>query len=378
MLTIGVEEEYVLIDPATGVPVARAADVQAAAGRQRALTAGEVQRELSQAQIEVATPVCHTLDEVGGHLLRLRHCLAQAARGCGCRLAATGSVPFTDRLGVPVTPSPRYLRLRRAAPALVDEQLINGMHVHVGVPDRPTGVRVMNGLRPWLPVLTALAANSPLWHGRDTGFASWRTVVNNRWPASGPPPEFAGAADYDRRIHALVDRGLIADTGQLYWQVRLSERYPTVEVRAMDVQLTVDEAVLLAGLVRGLCARAVTAAQRPFPEPEDSGSGAAEPSGPPEHLQPEHLQAAVWHAARHGTTGVLHAPLTGRPAPARQVAAALLARVDEALAATGDRDRAAFLLERLHRDGNGAVRQRRALRRGGRAALIALIVDETA
>ncbi|MFH9355070.1 glutamate--cysteine ligase [Kitasatospora sp. NPDC017646] len=359
MLTIGVEEEYVLIDPASGVPVARAAQVQTAAKRQRALTEGEVQRELSQAQIEVATPVCRSLDEVGGHLLRLRHCLALAARACGCRLAATGSVPFTDRLHVPVTRTPRYLRLRRAARALVDEQLINGMHVHVGIPDREAGVRVLNGLRPWLPVLTAVAANSPLWHGRDTGFASWRTVVFDRWPVSGPPPAFADAADYDRRIRALVERGLIEDTGQLYWHARLSERYPTVEVRAMDVQLTVDEAVLVAGLVRGLCAAALTGTEPPPPEPE-------------------FVRAAGWYAARHGTTGLLHDPLTGRPIPAPQVMAALLARVDEALTAAGDRNRAAWLLGRLPQDGNGAVRQRRALRRGGRAALIGLIVDETA
>ncbi|MER6301712.1 glutamate--cysteine ligase [Kitasatospora sp. NPDC001539] len=359
MLTIGVEEEYVLIDPASGVPVARAADVQAAANRQRALTEGEVQRELSQAQIEVATPVCRSLDEVGGHLLRLRHSLAQAARACGCRLAATGSVPFTDRLRVPVTRTPRYLRLRRAAPALVDEQLINGMHVHVGVPDREAGVRVLNGLRPWLPVLTAVAANSPFWHGGDTGFASWRTVVFDRWPVSGPPPEFADAADYDRRINTLVERGLIADTGQIYWQARLSERYPTVEVRAMDVQLTVDEAVLVAGLVRALCASTLGGAETP-------------PS------EPEFIRAAGWYAARHGTTGVLHDPVTGRPVPARQATGSLVARVDEALAATGDRDRAACLLGRLHRDGNGAVRQRRALRREGRASVIGLIVDETA
>ncbi|MFD8705512.1 glutamate--cysteine ligase [Kitasatospora sp. NPDC059648] len=359
MLTIGVEEEYVLIDPVGGVPVARAAAVQAAADGQRALTSGEVQRELSQAQIEVATPVCRSLDEVGGHLLRLRHSLALAARASGCRLAATGSVPFTDRLHVPVTPTPRYRRLRRTARALVDEQLINGMHVHVGVPDREAGVRVLNWLRPWLPVLTAVAANSPFWHGRDTGFASWRTVVFDRWPVSGPPPAFAGAADYDRRIRALVERGLIEDTGQLYWQARLSERYPTVEVRAMDVQLTVDEAVVVAGLVRGLCATALTGARTPPPDPE-------------------FVRATGWYAARYGTTGLLHDPRTGSPVPAAQAVAALLAQVEEALSAVGDLDRAAWLLGRLHQDGNGAIRQRRALRRGGRASLVGLIVDETA
>ncbi|AUY53730.1 glutamate--cysteine ligase [Streptomyces sp. CB01881] len=359
MLTIGVEEEYLLIDSVTGMPVTRAARVRSAAGLQPALGDDEVQRELSQAQLEVATPVCRTLDEVGGHLLRLRHTLAQAAEDCGCRLAATGSAPFTDRLAVPITPTPRYRRMRRQAAAVADEQLINGMHVHVGVPDRDAGVTVLDALRPWLPLLIALSANSPLWQGRDTGFASWRTVVFDRWPVSGLPPHFAGAADYDRRTRRLLAAGLIDDTGQVYWQARLSERYPTIEVRAMDVQLRVDEAVLIAGLVRAL---AVHALDHP---PVDEGD------------PPEFLGAAAWHAARHGTTGRLYDPLTGRIAPAREVTDGLLAHLEAPLRGSGDHRLAVRLLERLHGEGNGAVRQRRELRRRGRNGLIGMIRGET-
>ncbi|GAA2780888.1 glutamate--cysteine ligase [Kitasatospora paracochleata] len=358
MLTIGVEEEYLLIDPATGVPVTRAARVQAAAGFQPAPGDEEVQREISQAQLEVATPVCHSLDEVGGHLLRLRHTLAQAAEACGCRLAATGSAPFTDRLPVPVTPTPRFRRMRRQAAVLADEQLIDGMHVHVGVPDRGAGVAVLDGLRPWLPVLTALSADSPLWRGRDTGFASWRTVVFDRWPVAGLPPHFADAADYDRRVRRLVETGLIDDSGQVYWHARLSERYPTVEVRAMDVQLRVDEAVLLVGPVRALATR--TLEQPPSAE------------GDP----PEFLRATAWHAARHGAAGRLHDPLTGRLRSAREVTDGLLTHLDAPLRATGDDRSTARLLERLHTEGNGAVRQRREVRRRGRSGLIGLITGE--
>ncbi|MCG6494272.1 glutamate--cysteine ligase [Kitasatospora sp. A2-31] len=358
MLTIGVEEEYLLIDPVTGVPVTRAARVQAAAGLQPALAGDEVQRELSQAQLEVATPVCHTLDEVGGHLLRLRHTLAQAAESCGTRLAATGSAPFTDRLTIPLTPTPRYRRMRRQAGALADEQLTNGMHVHVGVPDRDAGITVLDALRPWLPVLTALAANSPLWRGRDTGFASWRTVVFNRWPVAGPPPYFADAEDYDRRIRRLVDTGLVDDTGQLYWHARLSERYPTVEIRAMDVQLRVDEAVLLTGLVRALAEHAL-----------------AHPPGEPD--PPEYLRAIAWHAARRGATGLLYDPLADRIRSAREVTDGLMTLLKGPLHETGDQQRAVRLLDQLHRDGNGAARQRRELQRGGRTGLIDMIASET-
>ncbi|MFE9428659.1 glutamate--cysteine ligase [Kitasatospora sp. NPDC006697] len=359
MITLGVEEEYLLIDRATGLPVARAAAVRRAAERRDALTDGEVQRELLQAQLEIATPVCRSLDEIGGHLLRMRHALDAAAREEGCRLAACGGAPFNRRLPIPVTPSARYRAMRAHAPRLTDEQLIAGMHVHVGVPDRPAGVAVLNRLRPWLPLLVALAANSPLWQGVDTGFASWRTLVFGRWPVSGVPPAFADAADYRHRVDALVADGLVADTGQVYWHIRLSEHYPTVEVRAMDVQLRADEAVMLAGIVRALAARALADEREHRPCPG---------------IRPETLSAAVWHAARHGAATVFD-PLTGALVPAADAAAALLTVIDEDL--EGDRRHIVPVLKRLLREGNGAARQRRTLRNGGKARLLRMITDET-
>jgi len=216
MITIGVEEEYLLLDPVSGLPVSRAEKVRAVAGVQPALSADEVHPELLQVQVEVATPVCESLEEVGGHLLRMRHALGAAAEEAGCRLVACAAAPFAPTTPAPITDTPRYRALYTGAPRLVDEQLICGMHVHVAIPGRAAGVAVLNRLRPWLPVLVAMSANSPLWGGTDTGFASWRTVVFGRWPVSGPPPLFAGADDYDRRIQALLDTGVIRDTGQLF------------------------------------------------------------------------------------------------------------------------------------------------------------------
>ncbi|MFF7454673.1 glutamate--cysteine ligase [Kitasatospora sp. NPDC008115] len=359
MITLGVEEEYLLLDSATGLPVARAAAVRRAAGLHDALAEGEVQRELLQAQLEIATPVCHSLDEVGGHLLRMRHSLDAAAREAGCLLAACGGAPFNWRLPVPVTPTDRYRAMHAHAPRLTDEQLIAGMHVHVGVPDRQTGVVVLNRLRPWLPLLVALAANSPMWQGVDTGFASWRTLVFGRWPVSGAPPSFTDATDYRQRVDALVANGLIPDTGQIYWHIRLSEHYPTVEVRAMDVQLRPDEAVMLTGVVRALAARALTGGHGHHPVPE---------------LGFETLSAALWHAARHGTATVFD-PVTGGLVPATEAVATLLTIIDDG--PEGDRRHIVPVLERLLREGNGAVRQRRTLRSGGTAGLLRMITDET-
>lgn len=361
MITLGVEEEYLLLDQASGLPVSAAEEVCKAAGLQAALSSAEVQRELLRAQLEVATPVCESLDEVGGHLLRLRHALGEAAEQVGCRLVATAAAPYSMDGPIEITDTPRYRGLYQDAPQLVDEQLINGMHVHVGVPDRATGVAVLNQLRPWLPVLVAMSANSPFWRGRDTGFASWRTVVFGRWPVSGPPPAFAGASDYDRRVRALVTGGVIRDIRQIYWQVRLSERYPTVEVRASDVQLRVEDAVMLAGLVRGLAQTAIW----------NHEAGETVP-----RALPEVVAGAAWHAARYGLEGSLIST-EGTPVSARDAARELLQHVRPALAEYGDLMEVSGLVEQVLSEGNGSHRQRRVLAESGSDGLVRYLAAET-
>lgn len=359
MITFGVEEEYLLIDPVSAVPSPLVEEVRRSAGLGLLADAGEVQDELLQAQIEVATPVCWKLDEVGGHLLRLRHALGSAAEANGCRIAATGAAPVRGAVPVPVTRTSRYLRMEGEARQLVDEQLICGMHVHVGIPDAETGVAVLNRIRVWLPTLLAMSANSPLWDGRDTGFASWRTIVFGRWPVSGPPPYFEGLADYERRLETLVATGVIADRGQVYWQARLSDRYPTVEVRCLDVQLRAEDAVMLAGAVRALIATAIAE--------EEAGAP------PATACVPELLQAANWHAARHGLNGTLVDPHHGRPASSGDVLGSLLRHITPALEEAGDLREVGALVHRLLQEGTPADRQRRAVADGGLTALTGLI-----
>ncbi|MFD9052567.1 carboxylate-amine ligase [Streptomyces zaomyceticus] len=357
MITLGVEEEYLLVDPATAVPAPVVEEVRRAVGLGPFAEGAEIQDELLQAQIEVATPVCWSLDEVGGHLLRLRHALASAAGASGCRVAATGAAPVRGALPVPVTPTPRYLRMAGEARQLVDEQLICGMHVHVGVPDPEMGVAVLNRIRGWLPTLLAMSANSPLWDGRDTGFASWRTIVFGRWPVSGAPPHFDGLTAYESRLDALVASGVIADRGQAYWQARLSDRYPTVEVRCLDVQLRVDDAVMLAGIVRGLVATAIAEEKAGVPLPD---------------VAPELAQAADWHAARHGLNGTLLDPL-GCPQAGGDALYALLRYITPALEDAGDLRSVSGLVDRLLRVGTPADRQRRAREEKGLPGLVDLL-----
>lgn len=361
MTTIGVEEEYLLADPGSGLPVPRAAEVRRSAGLTDLVGGQEVQFELLQAQLEVATPVCAGLEEIGGHLLRLRYALGTAAEAHGCRIAACATPPLRDARPVAVTDGTRYRTMLAQAPQLVAEQLVNGMHVHVAVPGRAAAVAVLNRIRPWLPVLVAMSSNSPLWDGHDTGFASWRTVIFGRWAVSGPPPSFADAADHDRRVRTLLDSGVISDTGQIYWQARLSEHYPTLEVRCTDVQLRVDAAVMFAGLIRAMVATALRAEEAGEPLPD---------------CPPERLQAANWYAARHGLSDLLVDP-DGRSRRAGDVLCRLLDSVAPALEEAGDTREVTSLVHRLLQQGTPADLQRRALAEGGMPALADLLITET-
>jgi carboxylate-amine ligase len=344
----------------SGLPVARSEQLLDILRLRSAVAEEQVHPELLQAQVEVSTPVCESLDQVRSSLAGLRSAVSTAAAQVGCGVAASGAAPVRGQVPIPVTAQARYLAISADAPRLVDEQLINGMHVHVAVPDRDSGVAVLNRIRPWLPVLVAMGANSPLWDGHDTGFASWRTVVFGRWPVSGAPPAFADAADYGRRTQALLDTDAIRDRGQVHWQARLSERFPTVEVRALDVQLRVEDAVLFTGLIRALVVRAL--------ELERSGAPAADG-------HPELIAAANWKAARHGLDADLADPGSppGRPnrhRPAAEVVGALLDELGPSLEQSGDYQEVAAGVHRLLRDGTGATRQRRAFADGGLDALI--------
>jgi carboxylate-amine ligase len=370
MVTVGVEEEYLLLDSLTGLPTAECPHVRAVASALPEIAEGEVTPELLKAQIEIATPVCETLGEVTAQLHRLRSAVRAAARTVGCDVAATGAAPARGETSAVVSDDARYVEMRSQARVLVDEQLITGMHVHVGVPDRNAAVAAVTRLRPWLPVLVAMGANSPLWDGRDTGYASWRTVLFGRWPVSGPPPAFADAADYERRVEALMYAGVIADRRQVYWHARPSERYPTIEVRALDGQPSPSDAVMFVGLIRALVAQALRDERDGVPPPTDS---------------PELLAANTWWAARYGLTGTLCDPRDGRQREAAAVVEALVERLSSVLASAGDvaedrdpsrpGDRTAVErgVERLLRIGTPAERQRAAFEDQGIPGVLKMI-----
>ena len=352
--TVGVEEEFLLVDPVTGVPVNRADEVVAVAREQFGL---ELEHDLTGAQVEINTSVCADVEQVRRELLETRRVVARAARAAGCRAIAVGAPPLGDATGE-ITDSLRYRRIAHEFGALAEQQLICGCHVHVAVPDREVAVQVCNHVRPWLPVLAAVTANSPFTGGEDSGFASWRSTVWSRWPVSGPPPVFTSWQHYEEVCDTMIAAGTALDRAMAYWDVRPATDLPTVEVRISDVAASVDDAVLLAALVRALVAQAVVDVQNGVE---------AEP------VPQETLRQACWGAANEGLQGSTLDVFSGESRPVRRQLDDLVRRLTPVLEANGDLPAVQRGLRLLDSEGSGADRQRRVFRTGEVESLLSLL-----
>ena len=342
--TLGVEEEFVLLDPSTLTPVPAAAQLLELVATGPRLP-GSVTAEFFASQIEYATPVCETAQQAQDALVFFRQVLRRSANQLGVVAAGVGT-PFRPDPQAQLSPGPRYARIASAFGEVAREHQINGLHIHVGVPARDAAVTAVNEMRPWLPVLLALSVNSPFWDGRDTGYSSWRTIHSRRWTTTGIPPSFLDACDYDRRTAALSGIGGTEDIRTLNWVARPSSRYPTVEIRACDAQLDPDVSVALACLVRGL----VT-----------SGQAASALSVAPAH---EVLDAAFWHAAKNGLSGTLVDPADGALRPAGEIVESVIDAAMPGLNAHGDVKRVEETVSRILSNGTGAMRQRNAFAAG--------------
>jgi carboxylate-amine ligase len=340
-LTLGVEEEYLIVDSESGELVPRAQHLLAVA---RQTLGQEVEPELNRCQIEVGTPVCTTLDEVWDHLDRLRAGLRVAGDDIGLQALPMATHPTGMWRDQQVDlDNPRYARMDDVYRMVARQQIICGQHVHVGIPDPDLAIATMNRSRAWLPSLLALSANSPFWQGVDSGFDSYRLQVWQRWPTSGMPPDLAAAADYDELVAELVAMDAIEDATFLYWYVRPSARYPTIEFRLCDVCVDAQDAVVLAGLMRAL---AWTSAHETIT------------SQPMLVHRPEVMEAAVWRAGRYGLKGDLIAPTDLTCRPAAEVIDMLLDHVRVGLEVHDDLERVTAGVKAILARGNGADFQR--------------------
>lgn len=310
--------------------------------------AGTCQAELRASQVEAATGVCTTAAELREHLLAGRRELATAAQAEGVVLVSCGT-PALEGPDPAGGPGARFALIDGLYRGVVTGYQACGCHVHCAVPDREHAVAVVNHLRPWLPTLLALSANSPYAHGRDTGYASWRMVEQSRFPAAGIPPWFAGLKAYQSEVERLLDCGALVDDQMTFWLARPSPTLPTVEVRAADAAITPDEAVLQALLVRALVDTALAEL--------DQGREAT-------RVNDRVAAVALWSAARYGLAGKAVDPWTEHTGPATELVTALVEHVCPALERTGDLRTVHTIIDRLLRDGTGAQRQRRAAAKG--------------
>jgi carboxylate-amine ligase len=401
--TFGVEEELLLVDVDTGVPVALAdlvtrpdndndspaPETAAAAAPAAPSTAPAVPspggaltvgigvrdalpaqaqpdeepaddrpvRELQREMIETDTRPCSSLDELADQLIERRSVAGQAAHRIGAEVAALATSPL------PIEPTvsldERYEQMAELYAMTAQEQLTCGCHVHVSIESEEEGVAVLDRIRPWLPPLLALTANSPFWQGRDTGYSSYRRQVWGRWPSAGPTELFGSPEAYHATVKAMLSTGTLIDEGMVYFDARLARHFPTVEIRVADVCLRVNDAVLLASLVRAL----VETAAREWRQGK-----------PPVPARLETLNLAYWRASRSGLDDELIHPVTGKAAPAENVLRALLRHIgpalDEAESETGRPGVTTDLLRALLARGNGATQQRLVYQQSGDLAAV--------
>jgi carboxylate-amine ligase len=359
--TLGVEEELQIINPVTRELESQAerilADLTPSLG-------DEVRSELHLSMVETVTPVCRSLSELRAEVTRLRRQVMRSAERHDCRIASAGTHPFSSWQAQEITPKPRYEEIARKYQYLARESVMFGCHVHVCINDRDMAIQVLNRARNWLAPLLALSANSPYWQGIDTGYASHRYGMWLYWPTAGPPNLFRSRADFDALIRAMIATGSVQDGSNLYWDLRLPARYPTIEFRIMDACLTVDEVVMVTGLARALVLTCYEQALREAPFPA---------------ARTELLRSAHWRAARFGLDGDLIEVGAERSIPAGALIERLLEFTRPALEAFGDWYEVAAIARETVRRGNGAARQRAAFQQsGGLTSVVDLMIQETA
>jgi carboxylate-amine ligase len=251
-LTIGIEEEYQIIDPQTRELTSY---VTRFLDEGRSLLHERVKPEMHQSQIEVGTAVHQNVREAGDDLRHLRATIFDLADRRGLKIAAAGTHPFSSWQTSEVTPFERYLGLVKDMAVVARQLLIFGTHVHIGVEDPDLRVEVMNQARNFLAPMFALSVSSPFWEGRDTGMKSYRSIIWRSFPRTGIPQFFASYRHFDEMLSTLVKTGCIEDGTKIWWDIRPSVRYPTVEFRVSDACTRVEETLSIAAITQALVAK---------------------------------------------------------------------------------------------------------------------------
>jgi carboxylate-amine ligase len=339
MYSIGIEEEFFVFDTATRRAV-RHLDKKFLKAAQDEL-GNALNTEMLQSQIEVATPPCDTMAEARQHLVRCRRALAEAGRSRKIGIAAAGTFPLAFRDDQRLTQKARYDDIMHDLQILALRNMVCGLHVHVEVPDQSARINLIMRMTPYLPLLLALSASSPFWQGHLTGLSAYRLAHYDELPRTGLPELFRTTEDYDEYVAALVRAKIIPDASYIWWAIRPSLNFPTIELRVADACTRLDDAIAIAALFRCLL--------RALDRNRSLNAGF-------DRVGRAITAENKWHAQRHGLAATFVDPIRRTPIAAKQWLAELRALIAEDAKALGCEDAIAHL-DRIVADGASADRQ---------------------
>jgi carboxylate-amine ligase len=360
-LTIGIEEEYQIIDPETRELRSYITEMLEEG---RLVLREQMKPELHQSIVEVGTAVCSTAAEARAELVRLRREIIGLAGRNGLHIAAAGSHPFSSWMTQEITPLERYLGVKQDMQALADQLLIFGTHVHVGIEDREFLIDAMNVARYMLPHVLCLSTSSPFWMGRETGLMSYRSIIFRNFPRTGIPRTFESWADYKYHVDTLVRTGSIPDGTKIWWDLRPNSTHPTLEFRICDVCTRVDEAVCVAAIFQAIVAKL-------WKLRRDNMTFRIYPA--------ELVEENKWRAVRYGLDGKLIDFGKQAELPARDLVRELIEWfIDDVVDELGSRRQVAYAY-RILEEGSSAQRQLATFRKTGRLEdVVDQLVRETA
>ncbi|MEM6455324.1 MAG: carboxylate-amine ligase [Acidobacteriota bacterium] len=337
-LTLGIEEEYQIIDPATRELAPRNEDLIAAGQR---LIHDQIKPEFMKSQVEIGTSVCRTIEEARDEIVRVRRAVVEVADEYGLAMAAASTHPFSSFDDQPITDADRYVHLQENLGYIATRLLIFGMHVHVGIPDPEMRLDIMKQASYFLPHLLALSSSSPFWLGSDTGLKSYRSVVFENMPRSGLPPAFESWSAYQTFLDVLINTRCIDEPTKIWWDIRPHPKFPTLEFRITDICTKIDEVICIAALIQAIVAKLILLrrANRTWRTYSH-------------HLIDENK----WRALRYGTEGKLIDFGRRTELPVAERTEELLALVDDVVDELGTRKEVEYA-RTIAREGSSADRQ---------------------
>jgi glutamate---cysteine ligase / carboxylate-amine ligase len=357
--SIGIEEEYMIVDPETGELSSAVEDI-IKGGVDK--LGNQITTEMLQCQVEVATPVCESIQDAREHILHARRVVHEVAQKHGLAIIAAGTHPFSKWSNQNITERTRYLGLVTENKVLARQLLICGMHMHIGIDDDDLRIDLMNQLSYFCPHLLALSASSPFWEGYDTGLQSYRSVVFEALPRTGIPPMLRSWGEYMEYIDVAMKTNCIDEPTKIRWDLRPSPRYPTLEFRITDVCTKVDEAIAICALKVALVAKLLKLRRNNMSW---------------RVYRKELNQENKWRAVRYGLNGNLLDLGKKKEVEAKKLIFELLTFVDDVLDEVGIREEVSYI-HNILTGGNSADRQLRCFEQTGDVkSVVDLLIKET-